>query len=180
MSAAADAPRRLERSVPRAGWMVVGRKEFGDHLLSARFTVLVVVLGLAAAIPLYFAAAAIRDIASSVTDSQAVFVALFWLAPDVSDGITLPSVVGFMAYVAAEPYAWRRLGPANQSTLLAPLRQLAARAPLTASEKADPSRVRDRADDDAPLLALVDDSDPVTLLDHALTRLVNRVGSLRA
>lgn len=100
MSASADAPRRLDRGVPRAGWMVVGRKEFGDHLLSARFTVLVVVLGLAAAIPLYFAAAAIRDVASSVTDSQAVFVALFWLAPDVSDGITLPSVVGFMAYVA--------------------------------------------------------------------------------
>lgn len=91
---------RAERSVPRAGWMVVGRKEFGDHLLSARFTVLVIVLGLAAAIPLYFAAAAIRDIASSVTDSQAIFVALFWLAPDVSSGFTLPSVVGFMSYVA--------------------------------------------------------------------------------
>ena len=100
MSAATDAPGRLDRGVPRAGWMVVGRKEFGDHLLSARFTVLVVVLGLAAAIPLYFAAAAIRDVASSVTDSQAVFVALFWLAPEVSDGFALPSVVGFMAYVA--------------------------------------------------------------------------------
>lgn len=99
MSTAADARRRAERSVPRAGWMVVGRKEFGDHLLSARFTVLVIVLGLAAAIPLYFAASAIREVASSVTDSQAVFIALFWLAPDV-EGFTLPSVVGFMTYVA--------------------------------------------------------------------------------
>jgi ABC-2 type transport system permease protein len=80
--------------------MVVGAKEFGDHLLSARFLVLVVVLGLAAAIPLYFAAANIRDAASSVTDSQAVFIALFWLAPDVGDQFTLPSVTGFLAYVA--------------------------------------------------------------------------------
>ena len=49
-----------ERSVPRAGWMVVAGKEFADHLLSARFVVLLIVLGLAAAIPLYFAADAIR------------------------------------------------------------------------------------------------------------------------
>ena len=91
---------RRERSVPRAGWMVVGGKEFGDHLLSARFIVLVIVLGLAAAIPLYFAAGAIRDVASQVTDSQAIFIALFWLAPEVGTGITLPSAAGFLAYVA--------------------------------------------------------------------------------
>jgi ABC-2 type transport system permease protein len=89
-----------ERSVPRAGWMVVAAKEFTDHLLSARFVVLVIVLGLAAAIPLYFAAAAIRDAAATVTNAQAVFIALFWLAPKVSDQFTLPSVTGFLAYVA--------------------------------------------------------------------------------
>lgn len=89
------------RSVPRSGWMVVGGKEFGDHLLSVRFVVLVIVLGLAAAIPLYFAAAAIRGVAASVTDAQAIFIALFWLAPDVgAGGVTLPSVAGFLAYVA--------------------------------------------------------------------------------
>jgi ABC-2 type transport system permease protein len=89
------------RSVPRAGWMVVAAKEFGDHLLSARFVVLIIVLGLAAAVPLYFAAAAIREVASEVTDSQAIFIALFWLSPDVgTGGITLPNVAGFLAYVA--------------------------------------------------------------------------------
>ena len=92
---------RRSRSVPRAGWMIIGSKEFGDHLLSARFVVLVIVLGLAAAIPLYFAAAAIRDVASTVTDAQAIFIALFWLAPDAGEsGIALPSVAGFLAYVA--------------------------------------------------------------------------------
>jgi len=62
--------------------------------------VLVIVLGLAAAIPLYFAAGSIRDVASSVTDSQAVFIALFWLAPDIGTDLTIPSVAGFLAYVA--------------------------------------------------------------------------------
>lgn len=90
-----------ERRVPRAGWMIVGSKEFGDHLLSARFVVLVVVLGMAAAIPLYFAAGMIRDAASTVTDAQAIFIALFWLAPDTgTGGLTLPSVAGFLGYVA--------------------------------------------------------------------------------
>ena len=98
--AARERPAPRERSVPRAGWMVVGAKEFGDHLLSARFVVLVVVLGLAAAIPLYFAAGAIRDAASSVTDAQAIFIALFWLAPDVGNQFSIPSVTGFLAYVA--------------------------------------------------------------------------------
>ncbi|MEA2613619.1 MAG: type transport system permease protein, partial [Chloroflexota bacterium] len=93
-------PAQRTRSVPGSGWTVVAAKEFGDHLLSARFLVLVVVLGLAAAIPLYFAAAAIRDVASQVTDAQAIFIALFWLAPDVGSQFTLPSVTGFLAYVA--------------------------------------------------------------------------------
>ena len=99
-AAAAPTETRRPRSVPRAGWMIVGSKEFGDHLLSARFVVLVIVLGLAAAVPLYFAAATIRDAASSVTDAQAIFIALFWLAPDPGAGFTLPSVTGFLAYVA--------------------------------------------------------------------------------
>ena len=59
----ATTPATRTRSVPGSGWTVVAAKEFGDHLLSARFFVLVIVLGLAAAIPLYFAAAAIREVA---------------------------------------------------------------------------------------------------------------------
>lgn len=103
MTAKADAgiPARRERSVPRAGWMVVARKEFADHLLSARFVVLLLVLGLAAAIPLYFAADAIRSVASQVSGGQAIFIALFWLAPQVGgDQLTLPAASGFLAYVA--------------------------------------------------------------------------------
>jgi ABC-2 type transport system permease protein len=46
--------------VPHAGWRVIAAKELGDHLLSVRFIVLLIVLGLARAIPLYFAADLIR------------------------------------------------------------------------------------------------------------------------
>ena len=43
-----QAPRH---ACPRAGWRVVAAKEFGDHLLSVRFIVLLLVLGLAAGDP---------------------------------------------------------------------------------------------------------------------------------
>jgi ABC-2 type transport system permease protein len=91
---------RRERSVPRAGWMVVARKEFADHLLSARFIVLLIVLGLAATIPLYFAADTIRSAASTVSGAQAIFIALFWIAPQVGDQVSVPSVAGFLGIVA--------------------------------------------------------------------------------
>ena len=96
-----EIPSRRERSVPHAGWMVVARKELADHLLSARFIVLVIVVGLAALIPLYFAADAIRTAASTVSGGQAIFIALFWYAPKVGDAqIALPSVQGFLGLVA--------------------------------------------------------------------------------
>lgn len=95
----APTPRPDGRAIPRAGWMVIGAKEFGDHLLSARFFVLIVVLGIAAAVPLYFVSSALRDAASAVSGSAALFVALFYYSPPVGD-VTLPSAVGFLAYVA--------------------------------------------------------------------------------
>ena len=55
-----DARPPREGRVPHAGWRVIAAKELGDHLLSVRFIVLLIVLGLAAAIPLYFAADLIR------------------------------------------------------------------------------------------------------------------------
>lgn len=74
----------LERRLP-AGWRIVAGKEFADHLLSLRFYVLLIVLGIAALIPLYFAAELIRSLASQVSGAQAIFLALFTVGPsDVS------------------------------------------------------------------------------------------------
>jgi len=93
-------PSRRERSVPHAGWMVVSGKEFADHLWSARFVALVIVLGLAALIPMYFAADTIRAAASQVTGASSIFLYLFTLAPKVGDAqVQLPSAWEFVAIV---------------------------------------------------------------------------------
>ena len=74
-----------ERSVPRAGWLVVAGKEFGDHLLSARFIVLLIVLALAAGIPIFLATEQIRNLANQASNVPDLFLALFIIGPsDVS------------------------------------------------------------------------------------------------
>jgi ABC-2 type transport system permease protein len=94
-------PSRRERSVPYAGWMVIARKELGDHLLSWRFVILVLIVAAAALVPLYFAADALRTSASSSNQLAARFLTLFWYGPPVANGqVTLPSVAGFLSIVA--------------------------------------------------------------------------------
>lgn len=75
-------PPRLRTPRPLGpGWRVVAAKEFADHIVSVRFIVLLLVLGLAAAIPLYFAADRIRAVASDASGAPAVFLALFTIGP---------------------------------------------------------------------------------------------------
>ncbi len=89
------------RSVPRNGWLVVAAKEFADHVLSVRFFVLLIVLGLAAGIPLFLATERIHDLASQVSGAQAVFLALFIVGPqDVSIFGLDVSVQGFVGLAA--------------------------------------------------------------------------------
>jgi len=64
-----------------AGWRVIAAKEFADHLQSVRLYVLLVVLGAAALIPLYFASERIRSLAQQASGAQAVFLALFTIGP---------------------------------------------------------------------------------------------------
>jgi len=82
---AATAARRTSRhddlSGRRPGWRIVAAKELADHLLSVRFFVLLLVLGAAAVIPLYFAAERLRSLASDISGLQAVFLALFTVSP---------------------------------------------------------------------------------------------------
>ena len=66
---------------PRSGWLVVAGKEFADQLLSLRFIVLFVILGMAAALPLFIAAEQIRSLAEDVSGLQAVFIAMFIIGP---------------------------------------------------------------------------------------------------
>ncbi len=80
-----------------AGWRIVARKEFADHIASARFFVLLVVLGAAAIVPLYFASDAIKAVASQVNDTRDAFLALFLVT---SQGTPIPNVYNFVGIVA--------------------------------------------------------------------------------
>ncbi|HEY3523263.1 MAG TPA: ABC transporter permease [Candidatus Limnocylindrales bacterium] len=82
--AAPIAPSRRDRvasRAPRAGWRVVAAKEFGDYLSNVRFWILLIILGLAAATTVYFAASAVRDVASNLSGGGTVFIAMFTVAP---------------------------------------------------------------------------------------------------
>src|SRR4051794_5156770 len=92
-----EARKSREVRIPRAGWRVIAAKEFGDHLLSVRFIVLLIVLGLAAIIPLYFAADRIRSLAPQATGVPAIFLALFTVG---SQDIGILRVDAFVAMVA--------------------------------------------------------------------------------
>jgi ABC-2 type transport system permease protein len=73
-----------ESSAPRRvpGWRVIAGKELTDHVTSVRFLVLLVILALAAAVPLYFASGQIRTAAEQVSGGRAIFLALFSLGSD--------------------------------------------------------------------------------------------------
>lgn len=95
--AAAEPATGLERSRPASGWRVVAAKELADHLGSARFYILLIVLGAAAIVPLYFASDALRSAASSFDDTRFAFLVLFLYAPQ---DIPIPPVFGFVGIVA--------------------------------------------------------------------------------
>lgn len=84
--------RRMRR---RAGWRVIARKELADHLLSVRFTILLLLVGLAAAGTVYAAAGAIRDVAADAAGTPSLFLRLFTLAPE-----RLPAFVGLVGFLA--------------------------------------------------------------------------------
>ena len=73
------APRR---SPPPRGWEVVARKELADHLLSARFGVLLALLALATIGAVYAAAGGIRDAAPEEVEQAGLFLRLFTAAPE--------------------------------------------------------------------------------------------------
>jgi ABC-2 type transport system permease protein len=98
---ARTAPSPTERPIPPRGWLVIAAKEFGDHLTSARFVILLIVLGLAAGIPLYLASEQIRQLASQVSDPRAIFLALFVIGPSDNSFLGLSLTVQSFVALAA-------------------------------------------------------------------------------
>ncbi len=96
---------RLEavRAIP-AGWRTIGSREFTEHLLSLRFIVLLLVLGLAGMLAIYAVAGSFRDVASripsTITGQQIpVFPLLFTTSPSIPgiSGQSFPSFAGLVA-----------------------------------------------------------------------------------
>jgi ABC-2 type transport system permease protein len=86
-AASARAARRAERA-PSGGWRTIAAKELADHLESIRFVVLLVVVGIAAVIPLYFVSTDITTLAPELSGAEAVFLAVFIAGSDSVGGIT--------------------------------------------------------------------------------------------
>jgi ABC-2 type transport system permease protein len=117
MAEAAEAPSdRMFR--PRwAGWRVVAAKELADHLLSVRFLVLLVLVGLAAAGSVYAAASGIRDVAPEASETPALFLRLFTVAPEERVPSFL-SMVGFLAPLLGIAFGFDAVnGERSQGTL---------------------------------------------------------------
>ncbi len=79
----------------RPGWMVVASKELAETLTSIRFGVLMLLLALAAAIPVYAASGAIREAAEEASEASALFLALFTIGAE-----PVPSFVGMVGFIA--------------------------------------------------------------------------------
>ena len=103
-------------SVPTRGWQVVASKELADHLLSVRFIVLLLLVGLAAAGSVYAAASGIRDVASEASGTSALYLRLFTVAPE-----RFPSffaLIGFLAPLLGVAFGFDAInGERAQGTL---------------------------------------------------------------
>lgn len=79
----------------RPGWAVVATKELAETLTSLRFAILILLLVLAAAVPVYAASGAIREAAEDASGAAALFLALFTIGAD-----PVPSFVGLVSFLA--------------------------------------------------------------------------------
>ncbi len=80
----------------RGGWRIVARKELGDYLTSARFGILIAMLGVVAAGAVYAASSGIRSVAPQAQEVPALFLKLFTIT---STPMPFPFVV-FVAFFA--------------------------------------------------------------------------------
>jgi ABC-2 type transport system permease protein len=96
MAAQADTPRRVEATrrarrserAPSGGWRTIAAKELADHLESIRFIVLLLVVGVAAVVPMYFTSTAISSSAPQLAGQPALFLWLFARGSQDVNGIT--------------------------------------------------------------------------------------------
>jgi ABC-2 type transport system permease protein len=112
------APQDVPQDVPvsQRGWQIVATKELADHLLSVRFVVLLLLVGLAAAGSVYAAASGIRDVASEASGTSALFLRLFTVAPERFPAFY--AMIGFLAPLLGVAFGFDAInGERAQGTL---------------------------------------------------------------
>lgn len=107
---------RWERSRP--GWAVVARKELADHVLSARFVVLLAILGMVAVGTVYGAAQSLGDVAQDASESGVgLFLRLFTVNADPVP-FSFVTFLGFLTPILGIAYGFDAIsGEVSQGTL---------------------------------------------------------------
>ena len=78
----------------RPGWRVVAGKEFADNVMSVRFMILLLIIGLACVAAVVAAAGFLRDAATAATDLPSPFLLLFTQSPE-----RIPSFVALIGFL---------------------------------------------------------------------------------
>lgn len=94
MSAFSEAHARWSARPRPAGWRIIARKELADTLLSARFFLLVALIGLTTVGAVQAASSTIRDAAPAAAEDPSLFLRLFTVAPE-----RLPAFFSFFGLV---------------------------------------------------------------------------------
>jgi ABC-2 type transport system permease protein len=102
----------------RPGWTAVARKEFTDHLLSARFLALLAILGLVAAGTVYGAAQALAGVAQDASEAGiSTFLRLFTINADPVP-FSFVTFLGFLTPILGIAYGFDAIsGEISQGTL---------------------------------------------------------------
>ncbi len=82
-----------------SGWRVIGGKEFADHLLSLRFLLLLLMLGVLGVGAIYTVAGTIQQAASQVSGARGIFLLLFTVNPSTSIAQSLPPFVQLVGFL---------------------------------------------------------------------------------
>ena len=126
MAAPTDASRRNEvvrksrraEKAPSGGWRTIAAKELADHLGSTRFFVLLLIVAVAAVVPLIFISGTISEQAPQVSGTPALFMALFVLGSEQIGGITTVAFVAFLVPLVGIAFGFDAINSErNQGTL---------------------------------------------------------------
>jgi ABC-2 type transport system permease protein len=126
MAAPADTSKRTEvtrkarraEKAPSGGWRTIAAKEMADHLASTRFFVLLLVVAVAAIVPLLFISNDISSQAPELSGTKALFLALFVVGSKSIGSVTTVTFVALLVPLVGIAFGFDGINSErNQGTL---------------------------------------------------------------